>query len=758
MNLKKFKIEKISLLVLIFFIVIIFFLFRSLFNSYFEADEWVHFTYYLPLAGKPGSLLTALLATLVNTGFLTGEGQHINPIATTIFFLNTKFFDISFPPYAFMSLLFHSINTFLVFLFIKSLLHEKKIITRNIFAILGGIFFALAPTPIHTVTGAAPFYSYNILSVTFFLLCVISFKIAFIKKQKKFIYGSVIFLFLALFSKETTVFLFLILPFMALIEKRIFPLKFLGKVFALCAGVYIIFRFIIPNLNTLPEKIIDVVLQGYIPKSYTQQNPAVDTGTIVSRDLSIYKNLPAEILFRAITFPVKMTGTLFLPRQTVFSIVQFITPIVQPVPPGGDSADSSQARLGFLYGPGNGFIIYIASIIILIFCASQIFRFVARRQMQDAQAVATGLAIIIFSALPLVAIIFSFPRWGTDFYFDSRHYYNPNVGAAIVFPFLLLGVAEFISKSLRIKAVSLVAIVLSIVWLINNMNVFNLGIKQFTQNFQPDRREVVEQLKKYVPALPKIAVFYVETDGLSAYGPSLPFQTSVPQALTVVYYDKNPLPDSFFEKAIFDGRSQGYSYSEGRGFGYYTSKKKLSEALVAHEFKLSDIYAFYYDSMNVRLSNTTSQVRKEMENYLKQTKVSLDWRKFNDSSDNFSFLYPPQTIINEIKEEELQNVYKSFSLDNPSFTAKIIVFNITPTFNVNDYLQIRSQGKLGIVNSKKVSYDKFHYNDAYVINDNQTREYLIKFDDKLVQLETQSMDQESLQIIEKIAGSLEVLK
>ena len=115
MTLKKFNIRKLAALIekrpWIIFIAtaaIIFFLFRNLFNSYFEADEWFHFTYYLPLTGKPDGFLTAFTSTIVDTGLLSGEGQHITPLATEIFFLNTKFFGLSFPPYAFISLLLHS--------------------------------------------------------------------------------------------------------------------------------------------------------------------------------------------------------------------------------------------------------------------------------------------------------------------------------------------------------------------------------------------------------------------------------------------------------------------------------------------------------------------------------------------------------------------------------------------------------------------------------------------------------------------------
>ncbi len=774
-------IENRPWIVFVALLVVILFLFRGLFNSYFEADEWFHFTYYFPLTKRPDGFLTAIISTIINSGPLSA-GQHVVPVASAIYFLNTKFFGMNYAPYAFMSLSLHAVNSFLVFVFIKTLLHRKDIITKNVFALLGAVFFALSPQHSHTITGAAPFYGQNILSVTFFLLCIISFKLAYLRENKKFIYLSILFLFLSLFTKETAVFLFVLLPFMAIIEKKglpasrprtalvqgrqVFPLKFLGKLFILSLIIYATFRFLVPNIYYGVGPLVDKLVGNYVSSSLpswqqqSRETPKVpDTGTIVSTDLSIHKNLLGEILFRSVTFPVKMTGTLFLPRQTVFSIVQFITPIVQPVPPGGDSADMSQARLTFLYGPGNGFIIYIVGIGIIIFCAREYFSFVRGKKIEEARTLATGFAMIVLSSLPLVAIIFSFPRWGYDFYFDSRFYYNPNVGAAIIFPFLLLGFSEFISKSFQKKTVvPLIAFTLFTLWLINNIAVLNVSIRYFTQNFQPDRREVVEQLKKYLPSLPKITVFYIETDGLSAYGPSLPFQTGVAPALSVVYYDNNPLPNSFFNKPLFDGKKEGYLYSQGRGFGYYISKKTLAEALLASKFKVSDIRAFYYKAQDVKLIDTTGEVRAEMDSYLTAAKENSDWKNYLDLSTGLSFYYPSQADIEEVPQDSAQSTATSFAIISPIFTIRMTIFNVTPAFAVNEYSQILTNGKLGIVNSRKVSYDKFHYNDSLIVNNNGKIEYLIKLNDRLIIVETENQDAESILAVEKIAGSVEIIK
>ncbi|MCL5439133.1 MAG: glycosyltransferase family 39 protein [Patescibacteria group bacterium] len=743
------------LFVFLFFFILVFTVFRNLFFYYFEADEWFHFTRYLPLTGKPDGLLAAFISTFMNSGALSA-GQHVTPIASTIFFLNTKFFGLNYFFYAFVSLLLHSINSFLVFLFIKTMLSNVKNIVKNTYAIMGGIFFAIAPTPLHTVTGAAPFYGENVLSLTFALLCMLFFKFAYIKKEKKYLYLSILFLFFALFSKEYAAYLFLILPVMAFIEKRIFSFRFLAKLYIFCIIAYAVFRFVIPNVYLGIGPLIDKLVNSYIYSSgQTQPAKTPDTGTIVSGDLSIHKNLPGEIVFRTITFPLKMVGSVFVPRQTLFSIVGVITPIVYPVP----SVDDKSGQVGFLYGPGgNNMVLYLISLGILSFCINLILNLFKHRRLSEAQTLITGLAIIIISALPLVAIIFIFPRWGYDYYFDSRYYYHPTAGAAIVFPFLLFGFSKVISSILKTRKASFIAAVLFITWLVFDLTAFNYNFNIVVNRYGSDRREVVNQLKNYIPSLSRKTVFYIETDGLSPFGPVLPFYNSVPQDLTVIYYDKNHLPDSFFDKTIFDGMPQGYLYSEGRGFGYYTSKKDLSEALVLRKFELSDVRAFYYKSLKGELLNKTLQVRKEMQGYLKETDIQT-WKKFDDPLSKIRFLYPLDTEIKESKSSDA-NVIKILTPQKPGFNIELFAITVTPAFNIHDNIQFltkRNGNPLALsVIEKDVFFDKYKSNKV-IITDEDQRKYFMRIDNMLIYVKTENATLEGIKLIERILGSLEII-
>jgi hypothetical protein len=761
MILKNIKVKKILVfidkkpwIIFVSFLLLIFFLFKGLFGYYFEADEWVHFTYYFPLTRDPNGLWMSIISTFINTGPLSG-GQHVVPVASVIYFLNTKFFGLTYEPYAFMSLFLHALNSFLVFFLIKILSYRLKPFKQNIFAILGSFFFAVNPASIHTITGAAPFYGQNILSVTFFLLSIIFLKKAFIKKEKKIIYWSVVFLFMSLLTKETAAFLFVLLPFMALIEKKIFSFKFLLKIYSVSLIIYLILRFLAPNITTFSEKITNFVANEAIPASYSAEKE-VDTGTIVSKDISIHKNLAGEIAFRTLTFPIKMVGTSFMPRDTVFSIVGFVTPIVQPMPPGGDTAELSQRRLNFLYGPGNGFIIFLVGLGIIMYCVKKSLMYFLKKEVHEGLIIATGFSIIVLSALPLVAIIFSFPRWGYDFYFDSRFYYNPSVGAAILFPFLLVAIARFVSKSFGIKSLSLIAIVIFLIWLVNNMYAFDKVNKQFTNKFGSDRRNILNQLKDHVPFLSKKTVFYFETDGLSAFGPALPFYTSVPQALILAYYKEDPLPNVFLSEPLFDENPQGYSYLENRGIGYYTSKKDLSKDLALGDFEINEIFAFYFQSSESDLIDITSKVRKEMEEYIVASDTH-SWTVYDDDSLGVQFLYPDLSQVEKLKIDH-PGVADALELKNSDFEIEMIFLNVDPSFSIISQIQFLDQGNKYIsgfedADEQELFFDKYQSNKAIVAN--RSERYFVKKNDTLAYVKIKRINQKGLETLERIIGSIE---
>lgn len=752
---KKFKyLINNNVLVFLFFTTSIFLVYHNLFNSYFEADEWFHFTNYLPLTKQPFGFLSIIHRTITDTGALS-RGQHLVPIGEAIFFLNTLFFGTNYTPYAFLTLFLHSINSFLVYRLIKALLKKER--KSIFFALMGGIFFALTQIHFHAVEWAA-FYGQNNLSVTFFLLCILFFKLAFNTGRKGFLYLAVLFLFLDLFTKETATALFFILPLMVIIEKRVFSLKYLTKLFVFLLIVFTIFRFIVPYTYLGIGELANRWAEDYVSTA-NKTTGNKDAGTIVSTDLSIYKNIYAELLSRSVRFPIKMTSEFYFSRDTILSIMRIISPIIYPLPDNVNTVEEvnkSQNYAFFVNGPGNELIIYILSISIILLMLFLARQFHKNKKNIKSKAIITGLVIIFCSALPLVFIVLSFPRWGYDTYLDSRHYYMGSVGAAIIFPFLLFGVGNYVLKLipnfLRSKTLFLlITFFIFCGWFVNNLNILKLNLRSVIDDGGYPRKQVIAQFKKSVPTLPQKAIFFVQTDGLGAYGQTLPFLTSVPQVLTVVYYDKNHLPNSFFNTFIFDAKPEGYLYSEGRGFGFYNTKKALSEALLENKFSVEDVYSFYYHTNEIKLDNVTSSVRDEMKKYLAKSEDNKDWITFQDPITKIAFKHPMSTrVVDETGIIPDAKMLKRFNVIDPVFTAQLSVISITPSFDLNE-IQTVIDEKTEV---KKVYFDAYRYNDVVVFRSNFQTTYFVKFSDKLIKLVVDTNGFSQNAVYEKIMGSV----
>ena len=717
---KKFKKiifnEKI---ILIFFLILVFTAYKDLFNSYFEADEWFHFTHYFPLTKDPWGPLLPLIKSVTDAVVLS-EGQHVVPIGEEIFFLNTRFFGVNFTPYAFISILLHSINSFLVFLFIQELLKNGKLKSKNtIIAIVGGVFFALSAIPMHAVTWAA-FYGQNVLSITFFILSILFFKKALSTKKKKYLFISSIFLLLDLLTKEIAVVLILIIPIMIFMEKRVFPVKFLIKIYSIPLAFFIPFRFVLPALYVWINQWIEVSMK------LTHQAEVATASS--GFDISL-------IIYRTISFPLSMLSQVFIPGATILSVMQTISPFIYYLYPG-EPASRAQNRLFFVYGPGQNLLFYLISLGIVVLIIVMVRKYMQSKKNSEAQTVLLGFLLIIASTLPLVLNVLRIPSWGTDL-FDSRHYYMPSIGAAIVFPFLLLFISEFIVRIIKkITRISLNSLwvlgLLFLAWFINNNSVFQANMHTIVDVTGIPRRQIITQLKQHLPVLPQKAVFYAETDGGGAYGTILPFQTSFPQILTIVYYDKNPLPDSFFDTFILDAKPQGYLFSENRGFGFYNTKKTLSEALLANTFSVNDVYGFYYDSKKIKFNDITKSVREEMENFMKNSKNDTDWLVFEDSFTKLSFRYPQGAKIEEQISTQDPKILKIYTLSNPGFTAQLSIISVLPTFDMQEIKTVINEA--GTVTLKKIYFDTYHFNDAIEFKSGWQTQYFVKFNDKVVRL------------------------
>lgn len=760
-----FRKNRFFLTVTFFFFTVVFFVFWKLRQSYFEGDDWFHFTIFFPLTRDPWGAITAITKPITDSNSLSG-GLHAIPVGGEIFFLNVLFFGTNYSLYAMASLSIHALNSVLVYLLAKRLLRatQKNYVSKTkalfhnrgiseIFALLSGIFFALSAVSTSSVTWAA-FYGQNMVSVTFLLLCLLMFRFAFDTVKKRYIYLCLFFLLASVLSKETAASLLIILPIAVFFEKRVFSFLYLSRLYVLLVIVYMLFRFGVPA-------VFEQVTESVPASTVVSQTDT--TGTIMSNDLSIYEDIRAELAFRASTFPMKMISEVYFAREAVSAIVTYIAPIIYPIPGNAEDSSRSQNRQTFIHGLGNDVVVYILSILLITVLVFLLRLFYTTKDFAAYKTVVWGILIVTASALPLVMIVLSFPRWGFDTYFDLRHYYTPSVGAALLFPFLLYGLGLLLSRFIhfatrfRINAL-LVAAVLLLLWFQMNMTLFYQYLQAHVDAGVP-RRIIIEQLKKELPVLPKKVVFSIQTDGLHAYGAQLPYQTSFPQIITIVYHDASPFPNSFYEKPLLDSKAEGYQYENGRGLGYYTSKKSLAEAVVAKTFAINDIYAFSYTSKDFRFTQTTEEVRQEMRAYLKKREAFADWNfvEASTGAELITFYTPPGSEITDAPIASTEaKVVRKIDLSHPEFTGSLYLFRITPTLDINEAALV--YGKLDEFEpvTQQVTFDRYHSNDVLVSSKVDETQYAAKYNDLLVIWRTPETDRSTLGTFEKIIGSASV--
>lgn len=720
-----------------FFFVVVFISFRLLFSSYFEADAWFHFAHFFSLIHTVDGFFNQLVQASIDDKALS-QGQHLNPLAMEMFFLNTRFFGLNFIPYAGLSLFFHALNSFLVFYFFRAILH-KKTLKNTFLAILGGVFFALNAVPMQAVTWAE-FYGQNVVSTTFLLLCLISFYEAMQTKKNLFLYVSSLFLIIDLLTKEIAFILLPVIPLIILMNKKSFSWRLLLKIFGAPLLIYLPYR-----------------LYPFLFHSTTT------TSSLIQQS----GGLGHLLFYRAITYPLKMISEVFFSRIAIQNSISFITPFIYPQ--YGEEGEARMLnRLHFIYGPGNDVFVYLISFILIIIFFFMIRDYRRKKMKHELDTLIVGISIMVLTSWTLLFIVFSIPTWGFDSFFESRHYYPASVGAALIFPLVLLYVGQALSRRVALLKlylpVSLFVACLFLIWFFQNMYVFNLMLHSGADLAEP-RKRILLSLQRELPTFPSKVIFYSETDKqldlLGAPQPVLPFASGFAQILTVVYADKNTLPQDFYQEIPFIETGEGYKQSGNRGFGYFRSKKALSEEIVRKSVMPSDIVSFYYDPTTLQVEDTTQSVRKQMQRFLIQRKEIADWKNFNDASLSMNFFYPAETEIVTKKNIDDSKVVKDLQLYNPSFTADLTFMKITPTITLQEiktYFKQSDGSPLTDANTemKRLFLDDFHSQEAVVSTQATNPIYLIKINDTLIYCTIQSGTPDAIPMIEKMLGSLEV--
>ncbi len=544
-----------------FIIVLTLFAYRDLPTTFFQQDEWWAFGKFIARELN-GGIRSVILNPLLEAGKI-----HFNPLANIGFFVEYKLFKLSFSSYAYVSIVIHLANVFLVY-YLGRLIIKNKFI--NFFIAL---LFALNSTSHQVVSWVAS--TINTQGMTFFTLLFICFFIKYLKgnsRNKNLLYISYFVAIISILFKETLT-PFLILPIVYILYDRDKNFKSVKKIFiplAIFLGIYFLFRIVI----------------------YINAAPVIGGGNmeLVQAGIGQYAYRLFLLPFRIVAQSLIPTGILLFLSELVlnlgypqFTFQGIANPFVRET--------VSYDLLCFFLG---------GSLLILSYFAWKHFR---KRDNDLAKALVLFFFIAIFNAILLIFIPGS-PGYAS--LIEQRHLY-PGIFGSIG---ILIIVIFFLFSWLKKLAIIPIGFTLTIAALLYVWNI-NSDIAKL-QNISVTRRYIVDTILKSNNNLPGKVVFYIESDtsynGLSEE--SLPEQIGVGLILLVSYQDKEKFPACLYDSNVFfQILSQGYKECDGRGFGYFTNYDKLMYAVRKNNLSVDNIISFSWKGKVMEFNNITKLIR-----------------------------------------------------------------------------------------------------------------------------------------------------
>lgn len=602
------------------------------FFGYFQADEWYFFSKYFITLSEPLGAFRLMLASFLDP--LT-YGAHFTPLLPFIGFVNFLLFGTNFIFYQLQSVLLHVAVTLCIF-YLAYLITKKNLF----FGLLAGLFFGIAVVHYQAVSWIAAVGVQ--IAMLFASLSLIFLTKYYLEKKgenrfKKNL--SVLFFILAVFSKESSLFLFFTYPLIVYLFNRneidsqkniLKQIKYIAKEIK-CIIIFGIFYAL--------------VLFGfqYLIKVINQSTASANTIAYGSFFSTLTD--PA-LLYKIISWSLKSIVESFIPAKYLYSIGELIT--VWGFPYYAQEASVHGINyLTFAQSAGMEMFIYPAAIIILLLI-QKVNSFFSRKNVDVQNALIIGFVIIIASVIPFIFIANSIINlFGSATVLDSRHLYTTSLGGALIF-------AAFFFYLFQQKSVfwKYLGVVILTVYIIANLFLLE-GILIENALVGRQRKTIVNEILNKASNLGKKTVILVESNsGYYGFGLMPPFQTNLGQTLMLLYYQKGQLPvaylkNNFLTKGGIAG--QGYLKIGDRGFGYFIEEKNLLWEVGQNKLSPSDVYAFRWDGVKNKITDITKQEREKAKNYLGLLSYFRGWKAYADHDNGFSLEYPTGMNVKNIE-------------------------------------------------------------------------------------------------------------
>lgn len=522
-------------------------------KTFYQQDEWLGYGAYL-LKG----LGYVFSGTGGLFGILWGEGRVLSVL---LYYISFKFFPFNILPIAIFSLVFHFVNTALLFFLIK------KVFKKVLPSLLGSLFFALNSVSQSAVTWAGAVAG-TLPSTTLILISLFLYFNYLETNKERWLTVSFVLIYISLFFKETGIFLFLLLPLISLIFKKYSVNKFIKTFWYYLLAVLVIVIIRIIELKAVPHT--QALFLTGVSKFYY-----------------------SSFIVRALLYPLTSFSLSIIPPTIFLNFARYITNVYYPFFPPEQFILIAQTVVLDLIS-----IIFSAVLIILFFFLLRITSPKFRKK------VVFWLIFTLTSFLPYVIISKSYA------YLDSRYYYLASVGWGIIFAWVFV----LIGEKVKTKLISIFAVFIFLVFVIVHAKVVRSDINGLVVESQT-RVSILNQISSIVPKLTNDKnVFYVTGD--SDYylpGNKVPFQQGFGYTFLTWYYTRSVYPKELLsDQSLFEISEEGYMPMGDYGFGYFSDFGKLKQAVRENKLPRNSVIGLYYDSKTGEITNITQKILSEI--------------------------------------------------------------------------------------------------------------------------------------------------
>lgn len=544
--LKLFFKRKVSFLTSISIIILLIFIlgvYLPLTRTFYQQDEWLGYGNYLANGIKFIFSNTSGVLPLV-----LAQGRVLSNV---FFYIFVKYFPLNIAPFVFFAVIFHSLNTILVFLL------SKKLFKKSLPAFLGSLFFAVSSVSQGSITWPAT--SINTLPSTSLVLVAIYFFFKYLDNFKqKWLGLSFLLIYVSLFFKETGIFLFLLLPLFPLFYKKQKFVQFLKTYWYFFAATFAIVAYRILGF-----------------KSVSGQDALFLTGSS--------KYFFDSITVRAILYPLTSFSLSVVPPDAFLNFARYITNVYYPFIPEGQFILVAQTVVLDLLATILSMIIAFVSLALLKITDSKIRK-----------TIIFWFIFLLASFLPYVIISKSYS------YLESRYYYLASVAWGVIFAWIL----SLVIEKIKFKFIKAAFLAIFILFLYVHANVTARDVGKLVIESQT-RISILNQILAIKPRLDDDKNIFYVTGDTDYYlpGNKIPFQQGFGYTLMSLYYNSGKIPKELLSGGyLFEIGSEGYKEVGGFGFGYFSDEKAVEIQLKRYKIPPGSIFRFYYDSKNGKLT------------------------------------------------------------------------------------------------------------------------------------------------------------